>query len=80
MQTVVKKFAFYCIRKKKCQQCYQEKKKMLSLSAKERKGKKRVAIKEFCDKLSNLVKMQYEMETINPINEQQLIEIDELYD
>ena len=53
---------------------------MLSLSAKERKGKKRVAIKEFCDKLSNLVKMQYEMETINPINEQQLIEIDELYD
>ena len=49
---------------------------MPSLSTKERKSKKHVAIKEFCDKLSNLVKMQYEMEKINPINEQQLIEID----
>ena len=53
---------------------------MPSLSAKERKAKLRIAIKEFNDKLLNLVTMQDKMEKIYHINEQQVREIDELYD
>ena len=53
---------------------------MLSLSTKERKAKLRVAIKEFNDKLLHLVRIPDKMEKIYPINEQQAIEIDELYD
>ena len=52
---------------------------MPSLSAKERKAKLRIAIKEFNDKLLNLVTMQDKMEKIYHINEQQVREIDELY-
>ena len=53
---------------------------MPSLSSKERKANLRIAIKEFNDKLLNLVTMQDKMEKIYPINEQQVTEIDELYD
>ena len=49
-------------------------------STKERKAKLRLAIKEFNDELLNVVKMQDKMEKIYSINEQQLIEIDKLYD
>ena len=53
---------------------------MPSLSTKGRKTKLRVAIKEFSDDLLNVVKVQDKTEKIYPINEQQVIEIDELYD
>ena len=53
---------------------------MPSLSTKEGKTKLRVAIKEFNDELLNVVKIQDKMEKIYAINEQQVIEIDELYD
>ena len=53
---------------------------MPSLSTKERKAKLRVAIKEFNDELLNLVTIQDKLEKIYPINEQQVAEIDELYD
>ena len=49
-------------------------------STKERKERLRVAIKEFNDELLNLVTIQDKMEKIYPINEQQVTEIDELYD
>ena len=49
-------------------------------STKERKAKQRIAIKEFNDNLLNLVTMQDKMEKNYPINEQQVTEIDELYD
>ena len=49
-------------------------------STKERKAKLRPAIKEFNDELLNVVKMQDKMEKIYSINDQQLIEIDKLYD
>ena len=49
-------------------------------STKERKAKLRLAIKEFNDELLNVVKMQDKMEKIYSINDQQLIEIDKLYD
>ena len=50
------------------------------LSTKERKAKLRVAIKESYDELLNLVTIQDKLEKIYPINEQQVAEIDELYD
>ena len=53
---------------------------MPSLSTKERKAELRVAIKEFNDELLNLVTIQDKLEKIYPINEQQVAEIDELYD
>ena len=49
-------------------------------STKEREAKLRVAIKELNDELLNLVTIQDKMEKIYPINEQQVTEIDELYD
>ena len=56
-----------------------KKRKMPSLSTKERKAKLRVAIKEFNDELLNLVTIQDKLEKNYPINEQQVAEIDELY-
>ena len=53
---------------------------MPRLSTKERKAKLCVAIKEFNDELLNLVTIQDKYEKIYPINEQQVAEIDELYD
>ena len=53
---------------------------MQSLAAKVRKAKLCVAIKEFNDELLNLVTMQDKLEKNYPINEQQVAEIDELYD
>ena len=53
---------------------------MPRLSTKERKAKLCVAIKEFNDELLNLVTIQDKLEKIYPINEQQVAEIDELYD
>ena len=50
------------------------------LSTKERKAKLRVAFKESYDQLLNLVTMQDKLEKIYPINQQQVAEIDELYD
>ena len=49
-------------------------------STKERKAKLRVAIKTFNDELLNLVKIQDKMEKVYPINEQQVVEIEKLYD
>ena len=49
-------------------------------STKERKAKQRIAIKEFNDNLLNLVTMLDKMEKNYPINEQQVTEIDDLYD
>ena len=49
-------------------------------SIKEKKAKQRIAIKEFNDELLNLVTIQDKMEKIYPINEQQITEIDKLYD
>ena len=49
-------------------------------STKERKAKLRVAIKTFNDELLNLVKIQDKMEKVYPINEQQEVEIEKLYD
>ena len=57
-----------------------EKKKKSSQSIKERKTKKRIAIKEFNDELLNVVKIEYEMEKNYSINEQQLFKINKLYD
>ena len=57
-----------------------KKEKMSSLSTKKRKAKLCVAIKEFNDELLNLVTIQDKLEKIYPINEQQVAEIDELYD
>ena len=53
---------------------------MLSLPTIERKAKLRVAVKEFNDELLNLVMIHDKLEKIYPINEQQVAEIDELYD
>ena len=53
---------------------------MPSLSTKERKTKLCTVIKEFHDKLLNLVKIQDRMDKNYPFNEQQATEIDELYD
>ena len=53
---------------------------MPRLSKKEGKAIIRVATNEFKDKLINLVTMQDKMEKIYSINEQQVAEIDELYD
>ena len=53
---------------------------MPSLSTKERKAKLHVAIKEFNDELLNVVKIQDKMKKIYPINEQQVLEIDKLYE
>ena len=49
-------------------------------STKERKAKLRVAIKTFNDELLNLVKIQDKMEKFYPINEQQVVKIEKLYD
>ena len=49
-------------------------------SIKEKKAKQRIAIKEFNDELLNLVTIQDKMEKIYPINEQQVTEINKLYD
>ena len=49
-------------------------------STKERKAKLRVSIKTFNDELLNLVKIQDKMEKVYPINEQQVVEIEKLYD
>ena len=49
-------------------------------STKERKAKQRIAIKEFNNDLLNLVMMLDKLEKSYPINEQQVTEIDELYD
>ena len=57
-----------------------KKEKMPSLSTKERKTKLCTVIKEFHDKLLNLVKIQDKMDKNYPFNEQQATEIDELYD
>ena len=57
-----------------------KKEKMPSLSTKERKTKLCTVIKEFHDKLLNLVKIQDRMDKNYPFNEQQATEIDELYD
>ena len=53
---------------------------MSNPSTKEGKVKLRITIKEFNDKLLNLVTIQDKMEKNYPINEQQAIEIGELYD
>ena len=66
-----KKFHFFLSYKKE---------KMPSLSTKERKTKLCTVIKEFHDKLLNLVKIQDKMDKNYPFNEQQATEIDELYD
>ena len=55
-----------------------KKDKMPSLSTKERKAKLCIAIKAFNDELLNVVKIQYKMEKKNPINGQQVTEIDKL--
>ena len=57
-----------------------KKEKMPSLSTKERKTKLCTVIKEFHDKLLNLVKIQDRMDKNYAFNEQQATEIDELYD
>ena len=57
-----------------------KKDKMPSLSTKERKAKLCIAIKAFNDELLNVVKIQYKMEKKNPINGQQVTEIDKLYE
>ena len=49
-------------------------------STKERKAKQRIAIKEFNNDPLNLVMMLDKLENSYPINEQQVTEIDELYD
>ena len=49
-------------------------------STKERKAKQRIAIKEFNNDPLNLVMMLDKLEKSYPINEQQVTEIDELYD
>ena len=53
---------------------------MKSLPTKEREAKLCVAIKEFNDELLNLESIQDKLEKIYPINEQQVAEMDELYD
>ena len=53
---------------------------MSNPSTKEGKVRLRITIKEFNDKLLNLVTIQDKMEKNYPINEQQAIEIGELYD
>ena len=50
------------------------------LSAKERKAKRCIVIKDFNDELLNLVMILDQIENIWLINEQQQIEIDQLYD
>ena len=49
-------------------------------STKERKVKRRIAIKEFIDELLNLVTIQDIMEKNYSVNEQQVTKIDQLYD
>ena len=50
------------------------------LSTKERKAKRCIVIKDFNDELLNLVMILDKIENIWLINEQQQIEIDQLYD
>ena len=50
------------------------------LSTKERKAKRCIVIKDFNDELLNLVMILDKIENIWHINEQQQIEIDQLYD
>ena len=50
------------------------------LSTKERKAKRCMVIKDFNDELLNLVMILDKIENIWLINEQQQIEIDQLYD
>ena len=50
------------------------------LSTKERKAKRCIVIKDFNDELLNLVMILDQIENIWLINEQQQIEIDQLYD
>ena len=50
------------------------------LSTKERKAKQCIVIKDFNDELLNLVMILDKIENIWLINEQQQIEIDQLYD
>ena len=50
------------------------------LSTKERKAKRCIMIKDFNDELLNLVMILDKIENIWLINEQQQIEIDQLYD
>ena len=57
-----------------------KKEKLLCLSKNERKVKLHLANREFIDEVLNVVKIQAKMENIWSINEQQMIEIDELYD
>ena len=53
---------------------------MPSLSIKEIKAKLGIAAKKFNYELLNLVTIQYEMEKLDAIRQQQVIEIDEMYD
>ena len=69
-----------CYKKKSHVFLSYKKEKMPSLSTKERKTKLCTVIKEFHDKLLNLVKIQDKMDKNYPFNEQQATEIDELYD
>ena len=57
-----------------------KKEKLLCLSKNERKVKLHLANRVFIDEVLNFVKIQAKMENIWSINEQQMIEIDELYD
>ena len=50
------------------------------LSTKERKAKRCIVIKDFNDELLNLIMILDKIENIWLINEQQQIEIDQLYD
>ena len=53
---------------------------MSSLLTKERKRKQHIVIKKFNDELLKLVMIQDKMEKIYSINEQQVTEMDKLYD
>ena len=57
-----------------------QKEKMLSLLTKERKAQWSIAVKEFNNESLNLVTIQNKMEKNCSIDEQQVPEIDELYD
>ena len=53
---------------------------MPSLSTKESKAKLRIAAKDFNDELLNLVTIQFEIEQLDTIRQEQIIAIDEMYD
>ena len=53
---------------------------MSSLLTKERKRKQHIVIKKFNDELLKLVMIQDKMEKIYSIDEQQVTEMDKLYD